>query len=160
MDVVWVAKTNPQSKSYCFDKEPHFRYFRAFSKRPEGRGALTETMSLQGSCFMMTREKYHELDACDESFGSWGSQGIEVACKTWLSGGQVICNQKTWYAHLFRTQGGDFGFPYCMSVRQTDHAKARARELFFEGKWPGIVRPLSWLVKKFAPVPGWEKEAV
>ena len=111
-DVVWIGKQSPQSKSYCFDSEPHFQYFGNFCKRPEGRGPLSETMSLQGSCFMCTREKYLELDLCSEDFPSWGSQGIEVACKTWLSGGRVVVNWNTWYAHMFRTQGGDFGFPY------------------------------------------------
>jgi len=57
---------------------------------------------------MLTREKYWELNICDESLGSWGSQGIEVACKTWLSGGKCLVNHSTWYAHMFRTQGGDF----------------------------------------------------
>lgn len=157
-DVVWIAKTNPQSKAYCFDSEPHFQYFREFSKRPEGKGDLTETMSLQGSCFMMTRDKYFELGVCDEELGSWGSQGIEVACKTWLSGGRVVCNHRTWYAHLFRTQGGDFGFPYPLGGHQVERAKKGVRELFFEGKWSKAVKPLSWLVEKFWPVPGWTDE--
>jgi len=155
MDVVWIAKQSPQSRSYCFDAEPHFQYFRDWNKRPEGKGDLTETMSLQGSCFMMTRGKYLELNICDEAFGSWGSQGIEAACKTWLSGGRVMVSHKTWYAHMFRTQGGDFGFPYPLSNRQVEHAKGAAKDLFFNGKWPKQIRPLSWLVEKFWPVPGW-----
>ena len=158
MDIVWYPKPSPQSKSYCFDAEPHFQYFRDWNKRPEGQGDLTETMSLQGSCFMMTREKYIELNVCDEAFGSWGSQGIEVACKTWLSGGRVIVSHKTWYAHCFRTQGGDFGFPYSLSNRQVRKAKSMAREMFFGGKWPKAVRSLSWLIEKFWPVKGWTEE--
>lgn len=155
MDIKWIGKTNPQSTAYCFDAEPHFQYFGAFKKRPEGQGDLTETMSLQGSCWMLTREKYWELGVCNESWGSWGSQGIEVAVKTWLSGGRVICNHKTWYAHCFRTQGGDFGFPYPMTGKQVDHAKRTARDLFFNNKWPKQIHNLSWLVEKFWPVPGW-----
>lgn len=154
-EIMWIAKTNPLSTSYCFDSEPHFQYFRDFKSRPEGKGDITETMSLQGSCFMLTREKYWELDVCNEEFGSWGSQGIEVAVKTWLSGGRVVVNHNTWYAHMFRTKGGDFGFPYPISGRQTAHAKNHARELFFNNRWPKQVRPLSWLLEKFWPVPGW-----
>jgi len=154
-DVVWIAKNNPQSVSYCFDSEPHFQYFNEYKKRPEYKGDLTETMSLQGSCWMLTREKYWELDVCEENFGSWGSQGIEVACKTWLSGGRVIVNHRTYYAHCFRTQGGDFGFPYPISGHQVENAKKHARELFFDNKWPKAIHPLSWLVKKFWPVKGW-----
>lgn len=157
-DVVWIAKDSPKSVSYCFDSAPHFQYFGEFSKRPEGQYDITESMSLQGSCWMLTRDKYWELNVCDENFGSWGSQGIEVAVKTWLSGGTVACNRKTWYAHMFRTQGGDFGFPYPISGSQQEHAKKYARDLFFNNKWPQQVRPLSWLVEKFWPVKGWTEE--
>jgi glycosyltransferase involved in cell wall biosynthesis len=153
--MVWKAKTNPESNSYCFDSTPHFQYFKEYNRRPEGQGDLTETMSLQGSCFMLTREKWWSLNICDESLGSWGSQGLEVACKTWLTGGRVMVNHKTYYAHLFRTQGGDFSFPYPNSQKQVDIAKSKIREMLFENKLPGQVHPLSWLVDKFAPVPGW-----
>jgi glycosyltransferase involved in cell wall biosynthesis len=157
-DVMWEAKPSPNSVSYCFDSTPHFQYFGDWAKRPEGQGDVTETMSLQGSCWMLTRDKYWELNVCDENFGSWGSQGIEVAVKTWLSGGAVMVNKKTWYAHMFRTQGGDFGFPDSISGRDTEKAKSYARDLFFNDKWPKQVRPLSWLIEKFWPVKGWADE--
>lgn len=157
-DVVWFPKESPKSVSFCFDSSPHFQYFGEYSKRPEGQGEITESMSLQGSCFMLTREKYWELGICDENFGSWGSQGIEVAAKTWLSGGAVMVNHKTWYAHMFRTQGGDFSFPYPISGRDQEKAKKYARDLFFNNKWPLQKRPLSWLVEKFWPVKGWTPE--
>lgn len=162
-NVVWIAKNNPQSTSYCFDTKPHFQYFREFKNRPEYQKdlkekQLTETMSLQGSFFMVTRDKYWELGLCDESFGSWGSQGIEVACKTWLSGGRVVVNHKTWYAHMFRTQGGDFSFPYSQKESKVQEAKAKARDLFFNNKYDKAIHPLSWLIEKFMPVPGWTSE--
>jgi len=157
-DIVWIAKDSPKSVSYCFDSTPHFQYFGEYSKRPEAQSDITESMSLQGSCFMLTRDKWWSLGICDEEFGSWGSQGIEVACKTWLSGGKVMINHNTWYAHLFRTQGGDFGFPYKMNGGQVAKAKAHAKELFFENKWSKAIHPLSWLVEKFYPVKGWTDE--
>jgi glycosyltransferase involved in cell wall biosynthesis len=120
--IMWIGKHNPQSTSYCFDATPHFQYFEDWKHRPQyeqdkKEKGLTETMSLQGSCWMLTRDRYWDLNICDENFGSWGSQGIEVAVKSWLSGGQVLVNHKTWYAHMFRTQGGDFGFPYKISAQ-------------------------------------------
>lgn len=157
-DILWHAKKSPNSVSYCFDSTPHFQYFGEYAKRPEGQGDITETMSLQGSCWMLTRKKYMELNICDEAFGSWGSQGIEVAAKTWLSGGAVMVNRKTWYSHLFRTQGGDFSFQYSISGSDQKKAKNFARDLFFNDKWEGQVRPLSWLVKRFWPVKGWTEE--
>lgn len=154
--MMWIAKRRPQSNAYLFDPEPHFQYFRGFNKRPEGQGDISPTMSLQGSAFMLSREKYWELNVCDdETFPSWGSQGIEVACKTWLSGGRVVVNKNTYYAHLFRTQGGDFGFPYPQSGRKVRDAKETARDLFFKNQWEQQILPLSWLLEKFWPVPGW-----
>lgn len=161
--IVWVGKHNPQSTSYSFDARPHFQYFEDWKHRPayakdkETKG-LTETMSIQGSCFMTTREKYWELELSDEKLGNWGNQGIEVAVKTWLSGGKVLVNHKTWYAHMFRTQGGDFGFPWPNSEKETQKTKKNVRDLFWENKWPKQIRPLSWLVEKFWPVPGWTEE--
>src|SRR3989344_1577748 len=146
-DILWRAKDSPKSVSYCFDSTPHFQYFGEYTKRPEGQGDLTATMSLQGSCWMLTADQYWELNVCDEDFGSWGSQGIEVAVKTWLSGGSVMVNKKTWYAHMFRAQGGDFGFPYPMSGGAQEKAKTFARDLFFNNKWEKQIHPLSWLVE-------------
>lgn len=157
-DMKWIGKNSPQSNSYCFDSTPHFQYFKDYNKRPEGKGDLTETMSLQGSCFMLTKDKWFELNICDENFGSWGSQGIETAVKTHLSGGKVIVNHKTWYGHMFRTSRGDFGFPYPISGNQVQKAKSFAQKLFFENKWEKQIYPLSWLIEKFSPVPGWSAE--
>lgn len=161
--VIWYPKPSPQSRSYCFDSEPHFQYFNEYTKREEYKKeleetGLTSTMSLQGSFFMLTRDKYWELGICDEGFGSWGSQGIEVACKTWLSGGEVKVVHNTWYAHMFRTQGGDFSFPYEQHQSKVNEAKATARNLFFDGKWKHQKYPLSWLVEKFWPVSGWTQQ--
>jgi len=164
MEIKWVAKTNPQSTFYVFDPEPHFQYGNAIKSRPEYKKAivetgLTETMSLQGSCFMIERDRYLELNLNDEAFGSWGSQGLETAIKVWTSGGRVLCSHKTWYGHCFRTQGGDFGFPYEISGRQVERAKKRARRIFFEEKWgPRQVHPVSWLVERFWPTPFWKEE--
>ena len=161
--MIWVGKHNPQSTSYCFDSTPHFQYFEEYKHRPEyikdkAEKGLTETMSLQGSCFMLTREKYWELNICDEKLGNWGNQGIETACKTWLSGGRVLVNHRTWYAHLFRTQGGDFSFPWEVSGKDVERTKQNVKDLFFNNKWEKQIRPLSWLVEKFWPVRGWTQQ--
>jgi hypothetical protein len=161
--MLWIGKNNPQSTTYCFDSTPHFQYFNDWKRKSvyikdKKEKSLTETMSLQGSCWMLTRDKYWDLNICDEDFGTWGSQGIEVACKTWLSGGRVLVNHKTWYAHMFRTQGGDFSFPYPMHSKDQKRAQAYAKDLFFNNKWPKQVRPLSWLLEKFWPVKGWTEE--
>ncbi len=162
--MMWIGKERPQSKSYCFDKDPHFQYFNEYTKRDEfkedAKTGFTKTMSLQGSCFMLTRDRYLELDICDEKLGNWGNQGIEVAVKSWLSGGEVLVNHNTWYAHMFRTQGGDFSFPYQLGGREVQKTKKRVKDLFWKNRWAKQEKPLSWLVRKFAPVKGWSEKDI
>lgn len=155
-DIIFQPKHNtPNSTSYRFDKTLHFQYFNEYKAKQVGD--LVESMSLQGSCFMMTREKYWELDICDENAGSWGHQGSEVALKTWLSGGRVIINKNTWYAHMFRTQGGDFGFPWPAKESEIEKTRQYFRNIFLEDKWPKAKHKLQWLIDKFDP-PEWRNQ--
>lgn len=163
--MMWIGKHNPQSVSYCFDSEPHFQYFEAWKHREpflsdKRDKRYTETMSLQGSCFVATKEKYFELNLCDSNLGNWGNQGIEVALKTWLSGGRCLVNHNTWYAHMFRTQGGDFGFPWPAGGRSNAKTKSNVKALFWENKFDKQKYPLSWLIEKFWPVQGWNDESL
>lgn len=151
-DIVWIPKKSPATHSFRFDKTMHFQYWGEWSKTQTGE--LRETMSIQGSCFMLTREKYFKLDICSEEFHSWGQQGVEVACKTWLSGGRVLVNMKTWYSHMFRTRGGDFGFPYSNPQDKVNQNRELSRELFQKDKWPLATRKFQWILDKFNP-PDW-----
>lgn len=150
--------------SWRFDSNLDFAYWGQFSSdeeyckrhnvpfRPEGQGQIHDTMSLLGACWAMTRERYFYLEPCDEAFGSWGDMGTEIACKTWLSGGELKVNQNTWFAHFFRV--GGIGFPYQDGGRK-ERAKARGKELWLKNQWPKQIYPLSWLIEKFKPLPDW-----
>ena len=154
-EMIWKPKRGVTSTFYRFDNTMHFQYWGDFAERSEAKGDIAPTMSIQGSFFMLTREKYWELDISSEQFKSWGQQGIECACKTWLSGGEVMVCKNTWYAHMFRTQGGDFGFPYPNPGSDIDANRKLSRELFMNNKWEKAVHPFSWLLEKFSPVPDW-----
>lgn len=155
--MVWIGKERPQSISYCFDSEPHFQYFGEYTHRPEYNKdkettGFTKTMSLQGSCFMCTRKNYWKWELCDESLGNWGNQGIELALATWFNGGKVLVNHNTWYAHMFRTQGGDFGFPWPAGGRDTQKTKDNVKNKYWNNP------KLKELLKEFWPVKGWTEE--
>lgn len=156
-DIVWKRRERRVSDHMCFDRQMKFGYFHAYGKRPVAQGDVVETMSLLGACFMLTRQRYWQLNICDEAHNAsgWGQQAAEVACKSWLSGGALMVNKKTWFAHMFRTQGGTFGFPYVLPGRDVERARQYSRDLWLKDQWPMAARPLSWLVEKFAPVPGW-----
>lgn len=158
-EMIWKPRLSRKSEFYRFDTTLHFQYHSARKKQVDPNETLVETFSAQGSCFMLTRKKYWELNICDETHGSWGQQGTEIACKTWLSGGRLVTNRKTWYSHMFRTQGGDFGFPYPQSGRQVENARRYSRKLFIDNTWDKQIYPLSWLIEKFKPLPEWHEEA-
>jgi glycosyltransferase involved in cell wall biosynthesis len=149
-----------QSTSWGFDAQPKFQYFGEFQNRPEGRTRpYSDTMSCLGACFFLSRERYWQLGGFDESYGVWGSFGIELACKSWLSGGRMVVNHDAWFSHWFRTQGGgEMSFPYDLTAAQQHAAMLRAKEIWFNNDWPGQVRPLSWLIDHFSPVPNWPVE--
>jgi len=161
MVVIWKPRGNKVTVSWRFDKDMHFQYWRKHKKRPECQGDLIETMSFIGACMLMHRDRFWELDGCDERHGSWGQYGTEWACKSWLSGGKLITSKKTWFAHMFRTgnfKGSGYSggsFPYEISGTDQEYAKTYSRDLWLNDKWSKAIHPLSWLVDKFAPVPDW-----
>ena len=158
-DIVWKRRRNRLTTAWRFDAELHFQYWAEFEKTPEGKKEIAETLSCLGACFFMERERYWQLGGMDEDHGSWGQMGTEVGCKSWLSGGRMVTNKRTWYAHMFRTQGGDFGFPYPLSGKDVRRARKHSQALWLGNKWDGQVREFSWLLDHFGPVPGWGKEA-
>lgn len=112
---------------------------------------IDDTMSCMGCCFFMHTERFWELGGCDEEHGSWGQQGIEVACKAWLSGGRLVVNKNTWFAHWFRGGKNGAGWPYDIENKQVYHAKRYSEDLWLNDKWPKATRKFSWLLEKFNP---------
>lgn len=158
--VVWKRRKSRWSCIWRFDSELHFQYWdegtrRVAARKYEVAPKINETMTCLGACWMLERKRYLELDMQDEQHGSWGQQGVEVACKSWLSGGKLVCNRNAWFAHMFRTQDG-FGFPYPNPGITT--ARRYSQDLWRNNKWPKQVHKLSWLIEKFWPVEGWTEE--
>jgi glycosyltransferase involved in cell wall biosynthesis len=163
MVMVWEPRGNKVTISWRFDENMQFQYWRKHRKRPEAQGDLIETMSFIGACFMMRRRRFKKLGGLDEKHGSWGQFGTEIACKTWLSGGKLITSKKTWFGHMFRT--GNFkgfgwrgsSFPYESTEEAQEKARIYSRDLWLNDKWDKAIHPLSWLVDRFKPVPGWHE---
>lgn len=151
-EVVWQRRMGRRTSGWMFDKDLHFQYWGEWSDR-HADVEVHDVMSCLGACWVVDREWYWSVGGLDEAHGSWGQMGTELACKAWLSGGRMVCNKRTWFAHMFRTQGGDFGFPYPLSGKEVSAARAHSRKLWMEGTWPQAVRPLGWLLAHFQPFP-------
>lgn len=149
-ELVWKPIPNPLMTNYYFDTNLHFQY----CEEQDDEHFETETMSIQGSAFMISAKDYWDLEVCDEKFGSWGQQGTEVACKVWLSGGKVISTRRAFYAHWFRT------FPYKNPIEDILKTQQISRDLFLNNKWPKQKYPLSWLIRKFNYPGDWSEEKI
>ena len=149
-EIVWERRK--RTASWVFDADLHFQYGKAGDQTADIRDVMTSL----GACFFMERARFQQLGGLDEACGSWGQYGVEIACKSWLSGGRHMVNTNTWFAHFFRV--GGIGFPY--EIHGSDQEKAReySRSFWRGNRWPKQVHPLSWLVEKFWPVPGWTPE--
>lgn len=154
--IVWKRRESRRTTAWRFDSDLHFQYWRESEKRQQGD--ICDVMTSLGACFFMSRERFWELGGLDDTHGSWGQFGVEIACKSWLSGGRHVANKRTWFAHFFRV--GGIGFPYPISGGDQERARKYSRDLWMGNRWPGQVRPLRWLLDKFAPVPGWAAEQI
>lgn len=73
-------------------------------------GKPGETMCLQGSCFVMTKENYWKWGIGTSNMPSWGGQGVELGIKAFLNAGRCVTTPDAYYGHVFRTQSEEF--PY------------------------------------------------
>ena len=115
---------------------------------------IDDLMTFQGSCWFMEKEYYHKLELFDEeNYGTFKKEPQEISFKCWLSGGRVVRNKKTWYAHLHK--GKKYGRGY--SVDKKDFAKGDEynKKWLTNTAWDKQTKDIRWLIEKFNP-PGWE----
>ena len=114
---------------------------------------IDDLMSSQGSCWLMKKKYYQELELLDEaSYGTFYNEFQEIGLKCWLSGGRVIVNKNTWCAHWHKTK--DVGRGYTLNKGEQERAVAFTEKWKDKG-WHKQIHPISWLVEKFKPVPTW-----
>ena len=125
-------------------------------------GSGKEVMTCQGSCWFLHRKRFWELGGLDEDHGHWGAMGCEIGCKAWLSGGRMIVNKDTWYAHWQRGRKHtrspeliDRKREYHLPRETVKTAHRYAKDLWLNNKWPLQKRKFKWLIDKFSP-PHWE----
>lgn len=154
-EIVWKPRRKRKTISWRFDGELHFQYW--LDHKPKENGNLIETMCNIGAAWFIHRDQFFKQDCLDEAHGSYGQMGVEISCKSWLSGGKLLTCTDAWVGHMFRSNGS-FSFPYPISGNAQQRAKQYSRDFWRGNKWPKQKYPLKWLVKRFWPVPGWEQE--
>lgn len=119
---------------------------------------IDEELSFQGSCWFMPRDYFYYLELMDvENWGPFWNEAQELGFKSWLSGGKVMRNKKTWYAHLHK--GKKYGRGFRMDKGWAKQGATYAnRWLHTDKMWHKQKYPLSWLIEKFMPMPTWPED--
>jgi glycosyltransferase involved in cell wall biosynthesis len=129
-------------------------------KRPERNHILIDdTMSWQGSCWFLKKSYWDKLlyPLDDKNYGPFTQEAQEIGNKVWLSGGRLVVNKKTWYAHFHKgSKGKGYGFSR-EQYKRHEAAKERGR-LYCIEYWlntKDYKHDFEWLLQKFWPVPTW-----
>jgi glycosyltransferase involved in cell wall biosynthesis len=121
---------------------------------------IDETMSFQGSCYFITRNHYLNTlgGMSEEGYGMFVREAQEIGLKTFMSGGRVYTNKKTWYAHLHK--GPKQGRGYFLDKAKMDAGNAYCDDYWFNNRWDKAIHDMAWLVERFMPVPTWTPELI
>jgi glycosyltransferase involved in cell wall biosynthesis len=121
---------------------------------------IDDQMSFQGSCWFMEKEYFRFLKLLDvPHYGPFWQEAQEIGPKCFYSGGRLVRNKTTWYAHLHK--GKRFGRGYFLSSKSIDNCTEWTSQ-FIEGAVDlgdrFKKRNLKDWVEKFWPIPGWPED--
>jgi glycosyltransferase involved in cell wall biosynthesis len=119
---------------------------------------IDDTMSFQGSFWFMHRRHFFDFlgGMSEVGYGGFSQEPQEIGNKTWLGGGRLVVNKKTWYAHLHK--GTRYGRGYFMSKAEVVSGHGYSARYWMENQWPDRVHDIEWLIDKFWPVPTWPED--
>jgi glycosyltransferase involved in cell wall biosynthesis len=129
-------------------------------KRPERADILIDdTPTMQGSCYFMKKSYWQDLDSTN--YGTFTQEAQEVSMRVWLSGGRVVVNKKTWYAHFHKGKAGKgYGFSNEQYKRHCEGMeKGRLYAINYWLNTQDYKHDWNWFVTKmFKDMPGWSKD--
>lgn len=127
--------------------------------RERAEHLIDDTMTMQGSCYFMSRKHWNNcIERLDPThYGQFNHEAQEISNKTWLSGGRVVVNKKTWYAHFHKgKKGKGYGFTTEQyKGHQVAKEKARLYAIKYWLNTKDFKYDWDWFIKKFAPISGW-----
>lgn len=116
--------------------------------------SVDETPQIHGSGWFVNREYYLETLGGFPTKDPMGhaQEPAWLALRTWLMGGKVMVNKKTWYAHMHQ-DGDKKGYRYTRD--QERHSYDWTANHWMSNKEPYIIHNMEWFIEKFMPMPTW-----
>lgn len=120
---------------------------------------IDENLSFQGSMWFTPKKYIESLGPLqEEGYGTFVREAQEIGLKAWLSGGKVMTNKKTWYAHLHK--GRTYGRGYFLNKREMIEGEQYCDHFWFSNQYEKRIHDLAWLIERFSPVPTWSEELI
>jgi glycosyltransferase involved in cell wall biosynthesis len=119
---------------------------------------IDDVPAFQGSCWFMSRSWFDHIlpNGMQEfGYGNFAQEPEEINNATWLKGGAVKVNKKTWYAHLHK--GKTYGRMYPQNGNEIVHGCNYSAWHWMTDEEPGIIHSFEWLIRKFWPMPSWNE---
>jgi hypothetical protein len=121
--------------------------------------AVDETLSLQGSCYVMTRSHYERLGPLSEvGYGTFAQEPQELGLKTQLAGGRLLTTKRTWYAHLHK--GKKYGRGYRPDRAEIASGHEYSAWYWLTDQWVGRMMNFRDFIAPWLPLPGWPADTL
>jgi glycosyltransferase involved in cell wall biosynthesis len=117
---------------------------------------IDDIITFQGSSWFMHKDKFLDIEGFDDKKYTFFQEAQELGFKVWLSGGRVVRNKKTWYAHLHK--GKKYGSSFGLSKKGKYRDEDISVDFWMNNRWHKQTRNFKWLIDKFWPIDGWPKD--
>lgn len=150
----WTTRTDVPAIDYEYWMLDAYnkRYLKPYGwSRPERKDVMIDdTLTFQGSCWFMQKKYFQRMGFMKvEGYTGWGQEDVELTMETWTTGGRVVVNKNTWYAHLFK--GKIYGRMYYEIPGQHNKSREYTYNYWCVERKDDFMKVL----KKFAPIPNW-----
>lgn len=111
---------------------------------------IDDKLTMQASCWFMHKKYFQDMGFMKtEGYTGWGQEAEELCLSIWTTGGRVIVNKNTWYAHLYK--GVKHGRMYFMSKDQRDSSMKYSFNYWVNEHREEFAK----VINKFMPIPNW-----
>lgn len=123
---------------------------------------IDDTPTMQGSCYFTTRKYWDTIigEMDEVHYGTFTQEAQEISMAAWFSGGRVVVNKNTWYAHAHKGNAGK-GYGFSNSQYKKHGIEMERGRLYCIDKWlntKDYKYDWEWFINKFPDMPGWEND--
>lgn len=140
----WTIEDRDDNK-YPIDRMILDENFKGTPTKYRNKEPIEEIQTAQGSCWFMKKSYYEYLELLDDhTYGTFWQEFQEISFKAWLSGGKVVRNSSTWFAHQHKTEGRGYNLREDNTKAQEALMKWKTEKMFSKQ-----IHNFNWFINKF-----------